>query len=226
MPSHWVIKETWLSQKPNPLGAFTSAVVTFTLALVSLIYWRDFFHAQSWMPASGKTVFENHEFWRAWTSLFIHADEKHLFSNSFLFFILGSFLIGYFGYLLFPILGLFIGGLVNLFVLSRLPADVQLIGASGVVYWMGGTWLILYFLLDTKRSLYQRSLRSVGVALLLFVPAEAFDPSISYLSHSAGFFAGLVSGGLYYLFQSKKFLSAVVKELAVEEPKEALPEVL
>ena len=216
-----VISETWLSKKPQPLGAFISALCTFFLALVSLIYWQDLFNAQSWMPATSRTVFEQHELWRAWTSLFIHADEQHLFSNSFLFFILGTFLGGHFGYFIFPILAFISGGLINLFVISTMPPNVQLIGASGVVYWLGGTWLILYFLLDRKRSLYQRALRSIGVSILLFVPAESFDPSISYLSHAVGFFSGVCSGAVYYFVRRRTFLAAEVKEILVEEP---LPE--
>ncbi len=224
MPSqeeHVVIRQTWLSKKPQPLGAFVSALCTFSLALISLFYWRDLFRAQSWMPASGQNVFEHHEIWRAWTTVFIHADEKHLFSNSFLFFILGAFLCGHFGFLFFPTLALIAGGLINLFVLARMNPEVQLIGASGVVYWMGGAWLILYFLLDRQRSHYQRALRSIGVGLLLFVPAEAFDPSISYLTHTVGFFFGVMSGALYYFIRRQTFLAAEVKEILIEEP---LPE--
>ena len=213
-----VIRATWLSLKPHPLSAFVSALCTFTLALISLIYWKDIFNAQSWMPASGKAIFENHEFWRAWSSLFIHSDEAHLFSNSFLFFILGTFLAGHFGYFIFPILALFVGGLVNLFVIAGMPAEIKLIGASGIVFWMGGTWLILYFFLDRQRSLYQRAIRSIGVGLLLFVPAEAFNPSISYMSHWVGFLAGVISGALYFLIFRHKFRAAEVKEIIIEEP--------
>lgn len=216
-----VIRETWLSKKPRPLGAFVSALCTFLLALLSLFYWRDFFQAQSWMPASGQAIFDHHEIWRSWTSLFVHSDEGHLFSNSFLFFILGTFLAGHFGYFIFPTLALFIGGLINLFVLTKMPPEVQLIGASGVVYWMGGIWLILYFLLDRQRRVYQRALRTIGVGLLLFVPAEAFDPSISYLSHTAGFTTGIFSGMLYYFIRRRTFQAAEVREILVEEP---LPE--
>lgn len=220
----YIITGTWLSKKPAPLSAFISAVCTFLLALISLIYWRDSLHAQSWMTASNQAVFEHLEVWRAWTALFIHADEKHLFSNSFLFFILGTFLGGHFGILVFPTLALIMGGLINLIVLAKMPPDVQLLGASGVVYWMGGTWLILYFLLDRKRTVFQRGIRAIGVGLLLFVPAEAFDPSISYLSHSIGFSSGLFCGLIYYALHRPLFLAAEVKELFKEEPEEPLPE--
>ncbi len=220
----YIIKETWLSKKPAPLSAFISALFTFLLALISLIYWRDLLHAQRWMTASNQAVFEHHEVWRAWTCLFIHADEKHLFSNSFLFFILGTFLGGHFGILIFPVLALFMGGLVNLIVLAQMPLEVQLLGASGIVYWMGGAWLILYFLLERKRTLFQRALRAIGVGLLLFIPAEAFDPSISYLSHSLGFFTGVFSGLIFYLTQRKMFLAAEVKEVFIDEPEEPLPD--
>ncbi len=220
----YIIKETWLSKKPAPLSAFISALCTFFLAFISLIYWRDLFHASTWMTASNHAVFDQHEIWRAWTALFIHADEKHLFSNSFLFFILGTFLGGYFGALLFPGLAFLMGGLINLVVLAKMPPEAQLLGASGIVYWMGGAWLSLYFMLDSKRTYFQRALRAMGVGLLLFLPAEAFDPSISYFSHWIGFLSGVSCGLIFYFLKRRTFLSAEMKELFIDEPEEPLPE--
>jgi rhomboid protease GluP len=212
------VLNTWLSRRPGPWAPVISAAATLSLAVLSIIYWKDIGSALSWMPATREAVFEQHAIWRAWSALFAHADGKHLLSNSFLFFILGSFLTGYFGSFMFPFLAFIMGGVVNLIVLPGMSPTTQLLGASGVVFWMGGAWLSLYILLDQKRSLYQRGLRAAGVALLLFFPAEAFDPHISYGSHFWGFALGLLSGATFYLYHRKKFLAAIDYELIVEAP--------
>ena len=170
------------------------------------------------MLASPESVFTQHEFWRPWTTLFAHANEKHLFSNLVFFSFFGVFLSGYFGLFLFPFLGFLVGGLVNFIVLANMPAEAHLLGASGVVFWMGGAWLSLYMLIDLKRSLYQRALRGLGVALAVFMPSETFDPQVSYSSHFYGFILGVLCGVLFYVANRKKFARAVKTQLIIEEP--------
>lgn len=211
------VKETWLSQKPKSNSLVVSAFFTFLLALGSSLAWRNFAGAESWMPASRDLVFNQQEYWRLWTTLFVHGDGKHLLANSFFFFILSFFLWGYFGFWVFPSAAFLMGGLTNLVVLSRMPPDSQLIGVSGVVFWMGSAWLTLYLLLDLKRSLKQRIIRSIGVALALFMPAEAFDPTISYRAHFYGFVFGIAWALLYWLFNRATFNQALVKETIYEE---------
>jgi rhomboid protease GluP len=212
------VLSTWLSRKPDRWAPVVAAASTFVLALLSFVYWQNIGSALTWMPATREAVFQDHAVWRAWSAIFAHADGKHLLSNSFLFFILGSFLTGYFGVFMFPFLAILMGGLTNLIVLPGMPATTQLMGASGVVFWMGGAWLSLYFLLDEKRSIYQRSLRATGVSLVLFFPAEAFDPQVSYGAHFWGFVLGVLSGVLYYFYHRKKLQAAVVREIVVEDP--------
>ena len=194
------------------------AVFVLIMVLLSGAYWQDFFHAAETMAATKTQVFARHEYWRAWTTLFVHADGRHLISNSFLFFILGSLLAAYFGVFLVPFMALLFGGLTNLYVLSGMPGEVLLIGASGMVFWMGGAWLTLYLLLERRRSLLQRFLRAFGVGLVLFMPAEAFDPTISYSSHGVGFISGVGWGLVYFLVKRKPLRQAEVFE--IEEPEE------
>ncbi len=211
------VVQTWLSRKPSSHAGFISALSTLLLVLGSVVYQQDFFHAHTWMDASRAEVFDHHQWWRLWTTLFAHADLGHLVSNSILFFILGYFLTGYFGALLFPVAAFAFGGITNFFVLLNYPPQVSLIGVSGVVYWMAGTWLALYFALDKRKTYFQRSLRIVGVALGVFMPASAFDPSISYQAHLVGFLFGLGFGILYYFRHRSTFGRAVVTETVIDE---------
>ncbi len=212
-----VMRETWLSRTPNAWAALIGGFATLLLAIGSLISWSDLFNAADFMAASRKNVFIDREYWRLWTSLFVHGDEKHLLSNAFLFFILGSFMHGYFGLRAFPLAAFFFGGLVNALTLMTMPADVHLIGASGVVFWLGGAWLVLYAMIERGKSVMQRLLRIGGVALLLFMPAEAFDPKVSYKAHFIGFGLGIVWALVYFWLNRTRFRSAEVVELIHDE---------
>lgn len=210
------VTATWLSHQSYPMAGLITALSTFFLVLGSVIYQSNFCKLSAWMTATPQAIFEHHEYWRLWTTLFAHADLAHLLSNSLLFVILGYFLSGYFGPWLFPLAALAFGGLTNAIVLTHYPAQVALLGSSGVVYWMGGVWLSLYFAIDKRRTYFQRGLRITGVALGLFMPASSFDPSISYGAHLGGFVLGLIYGMIYYFAHRAIFTQALVTEQVIE----------
>jgi len=167
------------------------------------------------MTAIPKNVFEQGEYWRLWTALFSHADISHLLSNSLLFSVFAFFLYGYFGSLVFPFAAFFIGGIINVIVLKTMPWQAELLGVSGVVYWMGAVWLTLYFLLETRERLSKRLLKIIGIALVLFIP-ETYHRDTSYLSHFLGFVFGIAFAVLYYCKKRKVFEKAEVVEMIVD----------
>jgi rhomboid protease GluP len=213
-----LIVGTWLTRKPHPWSFVIAAAATLVLVIGSMIYLHNLGGFADLIPANRDLIFQKGQVWRLWTTLFAHADERHLLSNSLLFFILGSFLMGYFGLLAFPLSAILFGGITNALVLAGMPEQTMLIGMSGVVFWLGGVWLILYFLIERRKSLFQRSLRALGVGLMLFFPAEAFDPSISYKTHFIGFLLGLLWGVTYFSFRRKFFRSQEVHRVVIEPP--------
>ncbi len=220
-----VVRETWLTRKPSPSAFFTAALTTLALCVASLVYLYDPSNGGEAMVASWKAVHDHGEFWRLWTTIFAHGDLGHLAANTFLFFILGYFLNGYFGVGVFPFAAFLLGGVTNFLVLATYPPETSLIGASGVVYWMGGTWLVLYFLLSRHKNLKQRLLRSLGVGIMIFMPSEAFEIRVSYRAHLIGFVLGILFGLAYYAFHRKRFKEAEVRETVTEElePGDDLP---
>ncbi len=210
-----VVKETFLSKRPHVDAQIVSALSLLVLAVGCAFYW-NYPTADQWMHATREEVFAKGEFWRLWTTVFAHADLGHLLSNSLMFFILGYLLNGYFGALVFPLTALVMGGVTNAIALLTYAPDVRLVGASGVVSWMGGAWLALYFALNTKISVTGRALRSFGVALMLFAPAEAFDPKISYRTHMIGFLLGVAWGLFYYRTRRAEFKRAEIVETRIE----------
>lgn len=212
-----VVLRTWLSNPPSADALFQAAFATILIGAASAFAWQHADFSRFWLEASAAKVFDQQGWWKAWTTLFLHADVRHLLSNMSLFFILALFLTGYFGAWVFPLLALIVGGLTNLVALSTMPREVTLVGASGVVFWMGGAWLALYVSLELRRTLKQRLTRAAGVALLLFFPSEAFDPQISYVTHAVGFVLGVLSGVLVYFLNRKKFQSYVRYGIVMDE---------
>lgn len=203
------IVETWLSAKPKASAFNVALFSTLTLLLIHVLVWDHGIGLYEHLVASGDLVFGSQREWgRVFSAALIHADFGHLLSNGLLFFILSYYLSGYFGWALFPGLALVFGGIINFTVLWNYPPEVRLLGASGVVYWMGGVWLSLYVALDRRRSLSQRLIRALGVGLLLFLPSEAFDPKVSYLAHAVGFAYGVLTGALYFVWRKAEFRRA------------------
>lgn len=225
MNTYEIVRETWLTRKPAPLSALIAAGSTVALTLGSVFYLLDIGSAASWMDASGHSVFEKHQYWRLWTTLFAHSDVGHLAANSLLFFVLGFFLNAYFGTRIFPLAAFFFGGVTNYLALLSYDPDIVLIGASGVVYWMGGAWLMLYFFLSRQKNFTHRWLRSLGVAILIFMPAETFEPRVSYRTHFIGFFLGAVFGAMLFFKNRALYRSAERRELVHEDldPGDDLP---
>ena len=218
-----IVRETWLTRKPSSESAWVAVVATLALALGSLSAWT-WTSVSDWARASAHSVFTSHQYWRLWTTIFVHSDLNHLLSNSFLFFILAFFLFGHFGSLVFPVAALFLGGIANAFSLMTYKPEIELVGASGVVYWMGGAWLVLYFFLSRQKNTFHRAMRTFGVALLLFAPADTFQPNVSHRTHLSGFLIGVLFGVLYYWFNRHLFKSAEVVETIIDDdPEDELP---
>jgi rhomboid protease GluP len=173
VPLGFKIQKTLLSRPPAK-GAFTVALLSVAFfALVQWVYVQGF-SLGSWgdisdlLTATPNQVFGQHQYWRAWTTVAVHADLDHLFSNMLFFSGLAFLLSGYFGKFAFPILSFFFGGVINLLSLMTYPGGDTLVGASGVVYFMAAFWLALYIGIQRTQSLTTR-LGSMGVfTLVLF----------------------------------------------------------
>ena len=131
--------------------------------------------------------------WGIFTSPFIHANAKHLFSNSIPLLVLGWCLFYFYrdpGYGVFPILWILSGLLTWVF-----GRDSSHIGASGLVYSLA---FFLFF-----SGIFRRYVPLMAVSLMvvflygstvwnIFPIAEIVDPSISWEGHLAGAISGLL----------------------------------
>lgn len=197
METRIVLRETWLSRKPRAHAFDFSLLLLAFLTLATFAYLNGVAGADRWMAASWETAVTRHEYWRAWTTLLAHADLGHLLANAFLFLPFSYFLSGYYPRWFFPLAGFFLCGLLNFAVLATMPPDVFLVGVSGVIYWMGAAWLALYLLIERRDPPRRRAGKAIIVTAALFLP-ETVKPEVSYFAHYLGFFAGALSGWLYY----------------------------
>lgn len=216
-----IIKETWLTKK-IPERALISTLLVLILLLLGFTF------ETAWMPASRVLVFEKHQYWRLWSTLFVHADIAHLLSNLVLFLPFSYFLSGHFGLFFFPFIGFFIGGIINSLVLLTMPASTHLIGVSGVVHFIGAAWMILSFFInkdakDKRQPLSKLLLKMIGISAILFIP-DTYKPQISYLSHLYGYFLGIFAGGILYFIHRQRYHEALVKEYIPDVLDEVLEE--
>lgn len=187
---HLKLNKTFLSKRPSVSSFF---IAVLSLATLLLFFGFD----QRNYSASGELVFDQKEYWRAFTTTLLHADLNHLAHNAFFFTGLAALLHNYFGYWIFPVLSFFIGGLINLTALYFYPPELHLVGVSGVIYFMATFWLTLYILIEKRQALFIRLIHAVAVSLIFLFP-QVFQPEVSYLAHGMGAVMGIPVGIIYY----------------------------
>jgi membrane associated rhomboid family serine protease len=139
------------------------------------------------------------EYWRLFTALFLHGGFTHLLFNLFALYILGPPLERSIGTIRFAVCYLISGlassaGVVGLMVLGFVQV-AQLVGASGCIMGIVGTWA--GFLVRHRHA--PQAKQRLGNVVMIIVIQVAFDlstPQVSMAAHLcgliAGFFLGLV----------------------------------
>ena len=116
------------------------------------------------------SVIVRHQYWRLLTALFLHYGPVHIFFNLFALLLLGPALERQIGGFLFAVCYLVsgIGSSVAVVLLTklRLLEPVQLVGASGCIMGIVGTW-IGFLLRHRHAPLAQQRLRNIFVIVLL-----------------------------------------------------------
>lgn len=206
--------ENFLSKKRFSHNGVVTAFMLALCILASRYYWQFDGLESRPLAANYLLVFEMGEYWRLFSTLFVHGDFAHLLSNSLMFSLMGFFVHRHYGPWVFPILCLFMGGLVNAFVLQTMRAETYLVGISGVVYYLWGFWLTLYICIQRHIGLNRRLMKVVAISLMILVPSS-YDPQVSYLSHGVGLVFGILTG-LSYFFLRKSFIRSFEKWEPVE----------
>ena len=194
--------QTMITKKPRASSLIVTAGMMLIITLFTQAYWLDWGGYASLMPAINKNIFSLGEVWRAFTAILIHADIGHLLSNLYMLGILSYFVYGYFGFYAYPVWTFLGAGIVNFLSVYTYHPEVRLLGASGLVYLLGGFWLTMYLFIQRQYRFSRRLMRVFGIALMVFFPTS-FEPTTSYRTHFIGFVVG-VAMGLYFFWKNKE----------------------
>ncbi|PYK74798.1 MAG: hypothetical protein DME42_04045 [Verrucomicrobia bacterium] len=143
------------------------------------------------------SVIYRHEYWRLFAALFLHYGPIHIFFNLFALLLLGPPLERQIGGLLFfvcyAVSGLGSSIAVVLLTRLRLLDPVQLVGASGCIMGVVGTWA--GFLLRHRHlPLARQRLRNIFIIVLLQLAFDVVTPRVSMSAHLGGLFTGFLLG--------------------------------
>ncbi|MFC1964077.1 rhomboid family intramembrane serine protease [Chloroflexota bacterium] len=137
--------------------------------------------------------------WTIITSMFVHAGFGHLFGNMLTLFFFGTYLSQLVGDRRF--LTVYFGGglLGNILYLLLAPSFSVAVGASGAVYAVAGTLLmmrpklrvLLYFIVPMP----------LWLVILVFFVIFSFLPGVAWQAHLGGLLFGMVAG---YIFRKKE----------------------
>ena len=140
------------------------------------------------------------EYWRLFTSLFLHFGPLHLLFNLYALFIIGPGLERALGAIQFGICYLLSGlgsGLGVLFLrLVGLNSAEQLVGASGCVMGLVGAWAGLV-LRHRDSPLAGRRLKNILMIVAIQTAFDLSTPQISMAAHMSGLVSGFVLGLLF-----------------------------
>ncbi|HEC38574.1 MAG TPA: rhomboid family intramembrane serine protease [bacterium] len=179
-----------------------NAKITLSLILFNILF---FFFFKLTVPLEkflifvqiNRRIIENYEIWRIFTSLFLHANELHLFSNmiSLLFFGATIETNPNISKLQFLLVYLISGIIGNLFSLVLLPYGAISLGASGAIFGLIGVVLIMI-------ATENRTLLPFTLMYVMYFVISSFMPGINIWAHIFGLLGGIICG--YIIYYRKK----------------------
>ena len=209
------VRETLLSRKPRPYSLQVAAGFVLMIVGTSLLAW---WNGGALLPvlAASRDALTAQEYWRLATAVAVHSDLQHLFSNVIFLALFSYLLYGYFGFWVFPALGMALATLTNYLSVLSYPPEVRLVGASGLVYWMAGFWLSMYLFVERSLSPGKRLMRAVAIGLVVLLPST-IEVNVGYRAHAIGFGLGVISAFLYFRWNRKRIRAAEVVEVEWED---------
>jgi len=185
------------------IESLKDAMITLTLIFVNIL---SFFLINLAAPEEvilflvqiNRKIINEYEVWRLITSMFLHGDPLHLFSNMFGLLLFGATIENNkdFSKIQF-ILIYFVSGLIgNLFSLFLLPLDTISLGASGAIFGLIG---VVFTMIATDEP----TLLFFALFYIAFFMVTSFLPGINFWAHIFGLLGGILFGYLFYTRKRK-----------------------
>lgn len=215
--------KNYLTQAKSEYGQLAALFFLLLCIIFSYLHWHHVPGLAEFLTANKILVFEKGEYWRLFTTSLVHGDIKHLGANSLMLFILIYFVTSFYGVINSLLISFLMGGIINAITISFYSDATTLVGASGILYYLWGFWLVLFLGIETQRSIWARLVRVLGIFFILLVPTS-FDPQTSYTAHYVGLGLGMAWGTLVFALFKNYFKSFEKWEIKVTlEDEEELP---
>jgi membrane associated rhomboid family serine protease len=183
-----------------------NAPAVFALILINLAafipaiphgQWNELMALHKLGALEPDAIFWNHQYWRLFTSLFLHAGWTHLLFNLFALFVLGPPLERAIGTTRFLFCYLLSGlgstsGVVALWM-AHITEPGPLVGASGCIMGIVGAWGA-FLLLHQHMPMARQRLWNVVMIVAIQIAFDRFTPQVSMSAHLCGLVAGFIVG--------------------------------
>lgn len=185
------------------IESLKDARITLTLIFINVFMFFTFNFVLNqneilYLVQINRNIIYEYEIWRLFTSMFLHGDNLHLFSNMFGLLIFGATVennqrISNIKYLIIY----FVSGLIgNLFTLILLPINAISLGASGAIFGLIGVAFIIVAT-DSPPLLF------FAIFYIAYFVVASFAPGINLWAHIFGLLGGITFGYLFYIRNRK-----------------------
>ena len=139
------------------------------------------------------------EYWRLFTSMFLHFGFEHLAYNMFSLLFLGDIVESVMGpvrYLIIYIVGGIGGNVISMMLGMRTGRYAVAEGASGAIFACMGAFL--YFALYNRRSFGRLNMRRLGLMVVLMIMQSLVDTGVDNAAHIGGLAVGFLLALVLY----------------------------
>ena len=188
-----------------------NSMITFILIIINVVVFclmeinggsEDIYNLIAFGAVSPERIYVNNEFFRLFTSMFVHIGYAHIMSNCFSLYILGSRGEKHFGKILFLVIYILSG--MGASIVSLVFSDINSVsaGASGAIFGIMGAMLIHSVFNDEAIGGFS------GYFMIIFslinMSAGFFMEGIDNAGHIGGFITGAVVVLIYNI--GKRFM--------------------
>nr|WP_297766896.1 rhomboid family intramembrane serine protease [uncultured Butyrivibrio sp.] len=159
-------------------------------------------------------VVGNSEYYRLFSSMFMHWDINHLFNNMMVLLLVGAVIehyLGHLAYLFLYIIAGLSGNLMSMYY-EIIKSNYRIsLGASGAT--MGIVGFLVVWLVINRKSLAKDKSMLLRLVLLLMFVVEAcfFQAQANTQAHLGGFLAGFIMGMInIIMFNNRKDMEGIV----------------
>lgn len=187
---------------------FTPA--TYLLIIINVVVWLlmilylNHFSEIRLLDVGGLVHFNvvHGEWYRLFTSIFLHFNFEHILMNMLSLFIFGKIVEAIVGS--WRMLGIYIiAGLFGNFVSLSFNTTTISVGASGAIFGLIGAIFAMMFI---SKTFNRKTIGQLLIALVILIGISLFMPNINIVAHLGGFFGGaLITLIGYYFTHNRKW---------------------